>query len=146
MATPDLLFALIDTALHSRKANFEEGIQLSARPSMTSLLQGLLHITDFGGPVTKTALPVVATCFAIQNAVGIPSVLAQTEHVYDLSGGWTFVAGSAVSLLARVLRKTTRDAEGGIVKELNWRQLAMTGGVMLYALRRGCISPRRHFS
>lgn len=118
----------------------QQGVQCTARHRMTSLLQGLLHITDFGGPVTKTALAVVATCFAIQNAVGVPSVLAQTEHVYDLSGGWTFVAGSVVSLLARILRKPAPNAEGGIVTDLNWRQLAMTGGVMLYAIRRECLS------
>lgn len=109
---------------------------------MTSLLQGLLHITDFGGPIRKTALPVVATCFAIQNAVGVPSVLAQTEHVYDLSGGFTFVVASAVSLLARVLRarKTGGDTAEGLsslsLNDFNWRQLAMTGGLMLYATRR----------
>lgn len=99
---------------------------------MTALLQTLLHITDFGGPVTKTALPVVATCFAIQNAVGIPSVALQTEHLYDLSGGATFVAGVAVSLLARSLR----NASGTVQRaDLDWRQLAMTGGVMVYATR-----------
>lgn len=102
---------------------------------MTSLLQGLLHITDFGGRISKTALPVVATCFAIQNAVGVPSVLAQTEHVYDLSGGFTFVVASAVSLFARVLREKKNAAEGISLKEFNWRQLAMTGGLMLYATR-----------
>lgn len=101
---------------------------------MTALLQGLLHITDLGGPLTKTALPVVATCFAIQNAVGIPSVALQTEHVYDLSGGVTFVAAAAVSLLARVLRQKT-DSGTISLADLNWRQLAMTGGVMVYATR-----------
>lgn len=103
---------------------------------MTSLLQGLLHVTDFGGPVTKTALPVVATCFAIQNAVGVPSVLAQTEHVYDLSGGFTFVAASAVSLLAPVLGATGPGAGGVGFRDFDWRQLAMTGGAMIYATRR----------
>lgn len=107
---------------------------------MTSLLQGLLHITDFGGPVSKTALPVAATCFAIQNAVGIPSVVAQTEYVYDLSGGWTFISATAVSLLARVLRKKASLSVGSenaaiSLKDFNWRQLAMSGGVALWALR-----------
>lgn len=108
---------------------------------MTALLQGLLHITDLGGSLTKTALPVVATCFAIQNAVGIPSVALQTEHVYDLSGGATFVAAAAVSLLARVLRHhaKTGDPTAVALADLNWRQLAMTGGVMVYATR--CLFP-----
>lgn len=102
---------------------------------MTALLQGLLHITDFGGPLTKTTLPVVATCFAIQNVVGIPSVSLQTEHVYDLSGGVTFVAASAVSILAQVLRRKAGSLEGLSPDDFNWRQLAMTGGVMVYATR-----------
>lgn len=102
---------------------------------MTSLLQGLLHITDFGGPATKTALPVVATCFAIQNAVGIPSVVARSEHVYDLSGGFTFVAASAVSLLARVLREKKSGGDAVNLRDFDWRQLAMSGGVMIYAAR-----------
>lgn len=101
---------------------------------MTALLQGLLHITDFGSSITKVTLPVVATCFAIQNAVGIPSVALQTEHIYDLSGGVTFVAAAAVSLVARALRQKNNVA----LADLNWRQLAMTGGVMVYATRCAC--------
>lgn len=108
---------------------------------MTSLLQGLLHITDFGGPLSKTALPVVATCFAIQNAVGIPSIAAQTEHVYDLSGGWTFIAATAVSLLARVLRQTGSKDGSISLQDFNWRQLTMSGGVAIWALRRKTTLP-----
>lgn len=115
---------------------------------MTALLQSLLHTTDVGGPLAKTALPVVATCFLIQNVVGVPSVALQTEHLYDLSGGVTFVAAAAMSLVARVLRHkanttatiTTTTTGGSVLGQMsladfNWRQLAMTGGVMVYATR-----------
>lgn len=107
---------------------------------MTALLQGLLHITDFAGGsrISQTALPAVATCFAIQNAVGIPSVALQTEHAYDLSGGVTFVAAAAVSLLAPVLRHKTGGLGTVSLADFNWRQLAMTGGAMVYATRCLC--------
>lgn len=100
-----------------------------------ALLQSLLHITDFQSPLLQTAVPAIATCFAIQNAVGIPSVLAQTEHVYDLSGGVTFVAASAASLLVRAARSSSGADELGLAS-FDWHQLAVTGCTMVYATRR----------
>ncbi len=104
-----------------------------------ALLQKLLHITDFrGSPFLSNLLPAASSAFAVQLLFGLPSVARHTEFLYDFSGGLTFLLTLSSSLLAPALRRGVKldkiDAENAL-DTWNWRQLALTGSVLVYALR-----------
>jgi hypothetical protein len=116
-----------------------------------TLLQTLLHVTNFKNPLLRTIVPGVATAFAIQTAFGVPSVLAKTERFYDFSGSLTHLAVTALSLYLPALR--ARAAAVGTAKPagalpsllqilrepaaagLNWRQVALSAAVSVWAAR-----------
>ncbi|KAK3938632.1 hypothetical protein QBC46DRAFT_389715 [Diplogelasinospora grovesii] len=102
-----------------------------------SLIQSLLHITDFrGGPFAANLVPAASSALAVQLAFGIPSVLAHTDMFYDFSGGWTFLLTLASSFFLPALRSSSSSSSSGIsLADFSWRQLAMTGGVLVYAVR-----------
>ncbi|KAL7924200.1 DUF1295 domain-containing protein [Trichoderma austrokoningii] len=116
-----------------------------------------LRITNFRSPLLRSIVPCVATAFAIQGAVAIPSILAGSERFYDLSGSVTFLAVGALSLYLPALRaraaayaasaatasvprlpsliEVLRGGAGAV--PLNWRQLVLTGMTAVWAIRLG---------
>lgn len=120
-----------------------------------TLIQRLLHLTNFSSPLLRTAVPAVSAAFAIQAAFAVPSILAQSERFYDFSGALTNISVVALSLYLPALRARyaglaaggklgaggqplpsllapfTSPAEAG----LNWRQVALTAAVTIWAAR-----------
>ncbi|KAI1080054.1 hypothetical protein F5B20DRAFT_148933 [Whalleya microplaca] len=98
-----------------------------------TLLQKFLHLTNFHSPLLRTAVPSVAAAFALQTAVAIPSIRAQSERFYDASGSVTFLAVTALSLYLPSLRARAPFA----IAALNWRQLALSAAVAVWSIRLG---------
>ncbi|EHK24999.1 uncharacterized protein TRIVIDRAFT_212408 [Trichoderma virens Gv29-8] len=113
------------------------------------LLSFILHITDFHSPLLRSLAPCIATAFAVQGAVAIPSVLAGSERFFDVSGSATFLAVGALSLYLPALRLpglpglldllrggagAGADVTAGL---LSWRQLIVTGMTAAWAVRLG---------
>ena len=71
------------------------------------------------------ALPVFALCGALAFAINwlafIPAALARTEHFYDLVGGITYIAVTAVAV--------------ALASKLDLRAMLVAGMVMIWALR-----------
>ncbi|KAJ0109833.1 3-oxo-5-alpha-steroid 4-dehydrogenase [Diaporthe amygdali] len=118
-----------------------------------ALVQKLLHLTNFSSPFLRTVVPSVSAAFAIQAAFAVPSILAETERFYDFSGALTNISIVALSLYLPALRAKYAGgaaAAGGkalpslltpftnpAAAGLNWRQVALTGFVTLWAARLG---------
>jgi len=115
------------------------------------LLSTLLHATTFTRPFLSTLVPSVALAYTLQTATAIPSILAQTEKYYDLSGSLTYLSCIALSLTLPALRARNaaslagqplprwpsvlgalRGANGA---GLNWRQLVLSAAVGVWATR-----------
>ncbi|PBP17473.1 hypothetical protein BUE80_DR011745 [Diplocarpon rosae] len=115
-----------------------------------ALLNSLLHLTNFRNPFLRTLVPSVATAFAIQGAVAVPSILAQSERFYDLSGSLTYLSVTALSLYLPTLRARAASpikppfpsllaaftGTGG-PHGLNWRQVVLSTAVSIWATRLG---------
>lgn len=113
-----------------------------------TLLQTLLRATAFRNPLLRTLAPTLALAYGIQTAVAIPSIAAQTEKYYDLSGSLTYLscvgaslalpyvraraAGSAAGGLAEYLGKSAGAGEGGVWW---WRQAVLSAAVGVWAVR-----------
>ncbi|KAL1604201.1 hypothetical protein SLS59_003994 [Nothophoma quercina] len=69
-----------------------------------TLLQTLLRATAFKNPLLRTLVPSVALAYGIQTAVAVPSIAAQTEKYYDLSGSLTYLSCVGASLVLPYLR------------------------------------------
>lgn len=100
----------------------------------------LLHLTNFRNPFLKTLVPSVGAAFAIQAAFAVPSILAQSERFYDVSGSLTYLSVTALSLYLPAIRARAAatavgsikpwpslldpfTAQGGPSGGLNWRQV-----------------------
>ena len=111
-----------------------------------TLLQTLLRATAFRSPLLRTLVPSVALAYGIQTAVAIPSVIAQTERFYDLSGSLTYLSCTALSLTLPYLRAKNSGAIAGIAEYLGrgangagiwwWRQAVLSAAVGIWATRR----------
>ncbi|CAL3966527.1 unnamed protein product [Diplocarpon coronariae] len=115
-----------------------------------TLLNSLLHVTNFRNPFLRTLVPSIATAFALQGAVAVPSILAQSERFYDLSGSLTYLSVTALSLYLPTLRARATLAvkppfpsllaaftgTGG-PHGLNWRQVVLSTAVSVWATRLG---------
>lgn len=117
------------------------------------MLSQLLRITNFSNPLLRTLVPTVAAAYAIQGLVAVPSIAAQTERFYDLSGSLTYLSCTAFSLYLPHLRaKAAAQVSGGAAKALpnlwhslsgqaagaghwDWRQLALSAAVAIWATR-----------
>jgi hypothetical protein len=115
-----------------------------------TLTTTLLHLTNFRNPFLRTLIPSISTAFAIQGAFAIPSILAQSEQFYDLSGSLTHLTVTALSLYLPTLR--ARAAAGaakpafpsvlaalsgtGGPNGFNWRQVVLSAAVTIWATRR----------
>lgn len=121
-----------------------------------TLVQRLLHLTNFSSPLLRTAVPAVGAAFAIQAAFAVPSVLAESERFYDFSGALTNISVVALSLYLPALRAKYGSLVGGGGKlaaaatplpslttpftnpgaaGLNWRQVALSAAVTIWAAR-----------
>jgi hypothetical protein len=108
-----------------------------------TLLQTLLRVTAFRNPLLRTLVPTVALAYGIQAAVAVPSISAQTERYYDLSGSLTYLSCTAVSLMLPYWRARAAGAfTGSAVDYLasgagmgSWRQIALSAAVSLWAMR-----------
>ncbi|KAF4632061.1 hypothetical protein G7Y89_g6076 [Cudoniella acicularis] len=119
-----------------------------------TLISTLLHVTNFRNPFLKTLLPSVGAAFAIQSAVAIPSILAQSEQFYDLSGSLTYLSVTDLSLYLPALRARAAASLAGTAKPVwpsllgaftsnggpngfNWRQVVISAAVSIWATRLG---------
>lgn len=116
-----------------------------------TLLQHLLHVTNFRSPLLRTLVPSVGAAFAIQAAFAVPSVYYQTERFYDASGALTFLSVTLLSLYLPHLRTRAAAAikgtdvklpnvlsaflGGGAAGAFNWRQVALSAAVAFWSIR-----------
>lgn len=120
---------------------------------MASILHGLLNATNFRNPFLRTLVPSIGLAYGIQAAVAIPSIFAQTERFYDLSGSFTYISCAALSLYLPTIRArlaalpgTTGPAWPSLLQSLtskggvsawNWRQVVLSAAVTFWAARLG---------
>ncbi|KAI9811225.1 MAG: hypothetical protein M1827_005557 [Pycnora praestabilis] len=119
-----------------------------------TLLTTLLHASNFRNPFLRTLIPSISLAYGLQAAVAIPSILAQSERFYDLSGSLTYLSCTALSLYLPTLRaRAAAAATGGVKPEwpsllaslsgkgganaLNWRQVVLSAAVSIWATRLG---------
>lgn len=120
---------------------------------MASILNTLLHATNFKNPFLRTLVPSIGLAYGIQAAVAIPSIALQTERFYDLSGSITYISCTALSLYLPTLRAraaaslsstapawpsllASLSSKGG-VSTWNWRQVVLSAFVTIWAARLG---------
>jgi steroid 5-alpha reductase family enzyme len=120
---------------------------------MSGILNGLLHATNYKNPFLRTLVPSIGLAYGIQAAVAIPSIVFQTERFYDLSGSLTYISCTALSLYLPILRASAAasvsstvpawpsllaslTSKGGI-NMWNWRQVALSAAVTIWATRLG---------
>lgn len=120
----------------------------------SGLLHKFLHLTNFRSPFLRTAVPSVAAAFALQAAVGVPSILAQSERFYDATGSATFLTVTLLSLYMPSLRVRAAASLAGVAKPpfpsllaalgrggdgsvngFHWRQIALSAGVVFWSVR-----------
>ncbi|RYO61493.1 hypothetical protein AA0113_g6873 [Alternaria arborescens] len=113
-----------------------------------TLLQTLLRVTAFKNPLLRTLVPSVALAYGIQAAVAVPSIAAQTERYYDLSGSLTYLSCTALSLVLPYMRaRAAGTVTGGITEYFSsqglgqgtwwWRQALLSAAVGIWATRLG---------
>lgn len=113
-----------------------------------TLIQTLLRATAFKNPLLRTLVPSVGLAYGIQTAVAIPSIAAQTERYYDLSGSLTYLSCTALSLVLPYLRAQSAGAvSGGFTGYFSsrglgqgtwwWRQALLSAAVCVWATRLG---------
>lgn len=122
------------------------------------LIQRFLHLTNFTSPFLRTAVPSIGAAYAIQALFAVPSVVAQSERFYDFSGALTNISVVALSLYLPALRAKYAGAAASSFSlpsliapftspasaALNWRQVAMTAAVSIWAARRTPAPPFHH--
>ena len=117
---------------------------------MAGFLPSLLRATSFSTPFLSTLVPSVSLAYALQGLVAIPSIAAQTERFYDLSGSLTYLSCTALSLYLPTIRARYAAAAAGKAKPawpsliqaalgksggLNWRQALLSAAVSIWAIR-----------
>ena len=114
----------------------------------------LLRLTAFKSPFLSTLVPSIGLAYGLQAAVAIPSIIAQSERFYDLSGSLTYISCIACSLYLPTVRARYAATAMGAAKPafpsllgalqgaggaLNWRQVVLSAAVSMWATR--CESP-----
>lgn len=128
-----------------------------------AVLSTLLHLTNFQNPFLRTLIPAIGLAYGVQAAVAVPSILAQTERFYDLSGSFTYISCIALSLYLPTLRAraaaslasapalgskallppwpslaaTFNPSATNTINAWNWRQIALSAAVTIWAARLG---------
>ena len=123
-----------------------------------SALNSLLSATNFRNPFLRTLIPSIGLAYGIQAAAAVPSIVAQTERFYDLSGSITYISCTALSLFLPAIRARAAAASIGAPKPawpsllgalrgqsgalgFNWRQVALSAAVSIWAARCTSQSP-----
>lgn len=119
-----------------------------------AVLSTLLRATAFKSPFLSTLLPSIGLAYAIQATFALPAILAQTDRYYDLSGSLTYLSCTLLSLYLPTLRArhaaslvgaappaypsllASLGSKGG-AGSWNWRQVALSAAVALWAARLG---------
>lgn len=118
-----------------------------------TILNTLLHLSNFKNPFLRTLVPSIGLAYGIQAAVAIPSILAQSERFYDLSGSVTYISCTALSLFMPAIRaRAAARASGAPIPAFpsllsafngtasplgfNWRQVVLSTAVTIWATRR----------
>ncbi|KAI6382886.1 hypothetical protein MCOR25_000402 [Pyricularia grisea] len=119
---------------------------------MASLLHALLRMTNFKNPFLRTFVPAVGLIYGLQIGVAIPSIIAQSERFYDVSGSLTYLAATGLSLYLPAIRARAAAANAGLPipplpsllapfsnpsATLNWRQVILSAAVSVWATRLG---------
>ena len=120
-----------------------------------TILSSLLHATNFSSPFLRTLVPSITLAYGLQGLVAVPSILAQSEKFFDLSGSLTYLSCTALSLYLPTLRARHAASLVGTIKPawpsltgalmgragsgLNWRQVVLSAAVSIWATR--CLSP-----
>ncbi|KAI9725912.1 MAG: hypothetical protein M1828_002239 [Chrysothrix sp. TS-e1954] len=124
---------------------------------MVTVLNTLLHATNFRNPFLRTLVPSISAAFGIQALAAVPSIIGQTERFYDLSGSLTYISCTALSLYLPALRARSLAASNGAplpafpsviaalrgnaapagAMALNWRQVVLSAAVSIWATRLG---------
>ena len=116
-------------------------------------LNSLLRMTSFRSPFLSTLVPSIALSYGIQTLVAVPSIIAGSERFYDASGSATYLLCTAASLYIPTLRARAAAAAAGQTKPAwpsliasltgkgnvnawNWRQVALSAAVSIWAMRR----------
>ena len=110
------------------------------------MLSSFLHATSYRAPLLRTLVPTVALAYGIQTAVAIPSIAAQSERFYDLSGSLTYLSCTALSICLPYLRaRAAGQFSKGVVEYLSmpgagqgvwwWRQAVLSAAVGVWATR-----------
>ena len=123
------------------------------------LLHSLLRATAFRTPLLGTLVPTVALAYGIQTAVAVPSIAAQTERFYDLSGSLTYLSCTALSFFLPYLRARTAQPFLPALSHYFappapgqrlwwWRHAVLSAAVAIWATRRRHhpIPPSTHLS
>lgn len=129
----------------------------SASPSRIPLRMPILHtllqLSNFKNPFLRTLVPSIGLAFGIQAAVAIPSILAESERFYDLSGSLTYLSCTALSLYLPAIRARAAARLTGAPLPVfpsllgpfngtagslgfNWRQVVLSAAVSIWATRR----------
>jgi len=123
------------------------------------LLSTLLHATTFRTPFLSTLLPSITLAYTLQGLTALPSIAAQSERFYDLSGSLTYLSCTALSLYLPTLRARAAASAVGHAKPawpsilgalmgragagVNWRQVMLSAAVSIWATRLGSYLFRR---
>ena len=119
------------------------------------VVSSLLHATAFSRPFLSNLVPSIALAYTLQGAIAIPSILAQTERFYDLSGSLTYLSCVGLSLYLPTIRARYAATAAGAIKPalpsilgalrdvsgagLNWRQVVLSAAVGIWATRCMCL-------
>lgn len=118
-----------------------------------SMLHTLLSATNFRNPFLRNLVPSIGLAYGIQAAVAVPSIIAQSERFYDLSGSLTYLSCTALSLYLPVIRARSAARLAGKAAPgwpsllsafngtagpygFNWRQVVLSAAVSFWAARR----------
>lgn len=119
-----------------------------------TLLTSFLAATNYKTAFLRTLVPSVGLAYGIQAAFAIPSIVAQNERFYDLSGSLTYLSCTALSLFLPAIRARSAAALAGAPMPawpsllsavngtggplgFNWRQVALSAAVSIWATRLG---------
>jgi hypothetical protein len=117
-----------------------------------TILTSLLQLTNYKNPFLRTLVPSIGLAYGLQAAVAVPSIIAQSERFYDLSGSLTYLSCAALSLYLPAIRARSAakltgaplpawpsladalQGKGGALG-FNWRQVVLSAAVSVWASR-----------
>lgn len=113
------------------------------------LLNTILATTAFNTPLYSTLVPTIALAYTLQTLAAIPSIIFRTTRLFHLSGSFTHIACTLLSLFLPYLRARALGAfQGGLKDYLTspapgqrwwfWRQAVLSAAVVTWGFRCTC--------